>query len=218
MRHRLSRKTKEKRRMGKGKGASYKPYENTKTCNSLGTTAVVCDWKTGRGVHCLSQGEMMWYHILRWDDENVDVREQYPLEDEITRPLAEESGIRHPGDKEHKMTTDFLVTKEDGSLHAYSVKADRNLNKRTLEKLCLEKLYWQGKGVPFTMLYKSEINKTLAQNIRLVVEFYDRDRVFDKYSMIKHLIATKQIVVDMETQILNCEVLDRYLKQIKEIS
>ena len=66
--------------MGEGTGKDYRPYITTSEFNSQGTTSVIRDWKTDRGVHCLSQGEMLWYYILRWDDENIDIREQYPLD------------------------------------------------------------------------------------------------------------------------------------------
>lgn len=76
MARRLSDETKKKRKMGTGEGKDYIPYITTSEINSLGTTSVIRDWKTGRGVHCLSQGEALWYYILRWDDNNVDIREQ----------------------------------------------------------------------------------------------------------------------------------------------
>ena len=59
---------KRKRKMGTGEGKDYIPYITTSEFNSRGTTSVIKDWKTGRGVHCLSQGETLWYYILRWDD------------------------------------------------------------------------------------------------------------------------------------------------------
>ena len=77
---RISTKTKKLRHYGEGHGINYKPYITTSEFNSQGTTSVIKDWKTGRGVHCLSQGEMLWYYVLRWDDENIDIREQFPLD------------------------------------------------------------------------------------------------------------------------------------------
>ena len=44
-----------------------------------GTTSIITDWKTGRNIHCMSQGEAMWYFLLRWDDSNIDIREQLSL-------------------------------------------------------------------------------------------------------------------------------------------
>ena len=190
-----STKTKKARHMGEGDNENYLPYITTSEFNSLGTTSVIVDWKTGRGVHCLSQAEAYWYYVLRWDDNNVDIREQYPLDNTITTELAEENGILHP----HAiMTTDFLITKSDGCHHAYSVKATKkDLNQRTVEKLYLEKLYWKIKDVPFDLLFKEDLNMTLARNIRCIVPFYDENNVYDDFSFVKHNIARKKIKVDL---------------------
>ena len=190
-----SAKTKKARHMGEGKDKNYLPYITTSEFNSLGTTSVIVDWKTGRGVHCLSQAEAYWYYILRWNDNNIDIREQYPLDNTVTAKLAEENGIRHP---QTIMTTDFLVSKADGTYHAYSVKATKKeLNRRTVEKLFLEKLYWEVKNVLFDLLFKEDLNMTLVRNIRCIVPFYDESNVYDDFSLVKHNIARKKIKVDL---------------------
>lgn len=134
--------------MGEGTGKDYRPYITTSEFNSQGTTSVIRDWKTDRGVHCLSQGEMLWYYILRWDDENIDIREQYPLDYGETVRIAEKMGFTPPKDR---MTTDLLVTRSDGSYIAYSVKPDRDLGERQLQLLCVEKQYWIEHGVPYKL-------------------------------------------------------------------
>ena len=118
-------------------------------------------------------------------------------------------GFKHPGNSDHIMTTDFLVTKKNNKLHAYSVKPDRDLSKRSLEILCIEKLYWEHNNIEFDMLFKEDVNTILASNIRLVTEYYDESRVFDRYSNIRHNIATKKIRCDMEHKILTNDDLDR---------
>ena len=57
------------------------------------------------------------------------------------------------------------------------------------------------------LVFKDEMNQILAENIRFVCVYYDRSRVFDETSLLKHLIATKQIKVDMETQLLDIPTL-----------
>lgn len=121
MTKKISNKNKFKRKMGTGEGANYKPFITTSEFNSIGTTTVIRDWKTGRGVHCLSQGEMYWYYLLRWDDNNIDIREQYPLNREETLAIADKLGVKHPGNNDYIMTTDFLVTKSDNTFLAYSI-------------------------------------------------------------------------------------------------
>ncbi len=203
MSRKISQKTKRLRKMGTGEGVNYIPYITTSEFNSLGTTSVIRDWKTGRGVHCLSQGEALWYYILRWDDDNVDIREQYPLENKITVQIAQELGVKHPRNDDHIMTTDFLVTKSDGSLMAYSIKSTKDMDERTLQILCIEKLYWDKRHVPFQLLFADKVNKISASNIRLVTECYNIESVFDNISYFKHLIATKKILVDLDNGILD---------------
>ena len=198
---RLSGASKKKRCMGEGYGKDYKPYITTSEFNSLGTTSVIVDWKSKRGVHCLSQGEAYWYYILRWDDNNTDIREQFPMERKDTLRIAENLGFKHPGDSEHVMTIDFLVTEANGNYHAYSVKHDKEtLTDRMLEILCIEKAYWESKGIPYTLLFKTDVDLVLVNNIRNVVYFYDIQDVFDKVSLIKHRIARKEIKVDMANE------------------
>lgn len=212
MAKRKSDQTKRKQKMGTGEGAHYIPYISTSEFNSQGTTSVIKDWKTGRGIHCLSQGEALWYYVLRWDDNNIDIREQFPLENEISQMIAKENGIKHPHSESHVMTTDFLVTKSDGGLHAYSVKPDRKLSERALQILCIEKIYWNIRGYGFDLLFKSDVNMVLAANIRLVTEFYDPQSVFDKYSAIKHKIARKEYSADMEHVLIDRACLDNIWK------
>ena len=209
MSRRISTRTKIQRKLGQGSGADYKPWITTSEFNSLGTTSVIIDWKTGRGVHCLSQGETLYYYILRWDDNNIDIREQYPLDVEFVNEIADKNKIMRPKDV---LTTDFIITKADGTYEAISIKSDdHNLKKRQLQKLCIEKIYWESIGVPFRLLLKKHANEILANNIRLIVEFYDPTFIFDGYSAIKHKIARKEIGIDLNTKILTNEDLRRYM-------
>lgn len=213
---RISEETKRKQGRGTGRGAAYKPYIQAKEFNSLGTTSNPIDWKTGRTIELLSQGEARLWFILRWDDTNLDIREQYKIDLEDTLRISDEFGIRHPKNRSTCVTTDLLVTKNDHSEVAYSLKTSRNSlnNIRTAEKLFIEKCYWTRNDVEFKLMFKNELNNKLAQNIRLVTEFYRISSVFDEMSLLKHLIATKQIIVDMETQILDLEKLYKENKDV----
>lgn len=50
MSRRISNNTKNTRGMGKGEGKDYKPYITTSEFNSQGTTSIIKDWKTNRGI------------------------------------------------------------------------------------------------------------------------------------------------------------------------
>lgn len=176
----------------------------------LGTTTVITDWKTGRGVHCLSQGEALWYYILRWDDENINIQEQFPLNMKKINKIFEQLGLSKIKNSKFIMTTDFLVTKRDGSKIAYSVKNDRKLNRRTLELLTVEKIYWMTQNIQYKLLFKEDVNRILSDNIRLIVEFYNPERVVDDVSKAKHLLAIKKVHADLSSRALDVG----YLKEL----
>ena len=48
----------------------------------------------------------------------------------------------------------------------------------------------------------------------LVVEFYDRSKVYDRYSMFKHLVARKEIKIDLTKKLLSNDVIDVFLEAI----
>lgn len=205
MRKKISRKTKLKEHRGEGTGADYKPWIKAREINSTGTTHNIVDWKHGRTIELLSEGETWLYYILRWDDRNIDIREQFPLNLEETNAIAEAANLMKVNHGEDNMTTDMLVTKDDHTYKAYSVKVSRNelSQPRNIEKLWIEKTYWMSHKIPWVQVYKTDLSRTYADNIRLCVEYYSQSRVHDEISMLKHLIATKQIIVDMKQEPLN---------------
>lgn len=176
---------------------AYEPHIKTSKFNSIGTTTVITDWKTGRGVHCLSQGEALWFYILRWDDNNVDMREQVSLDMKKFNKILDELKVSRIRNSKFVMSTDFLVTRNDGSKIAYSVKNDRNLDERTLQLLCAEKMYWLAEGIDFKMLFKEDVNKVLTDNIRLIVESYNPKSVVEEY------IRTEQPKIIKRLQIID---------------
>ena len=162
-----------RQKRGTGTGADYTPWINIREINSLGTASTLVDYKTGRKVQLLSQAEVYYYYLLRWDDTVEDIREQFPLELTRTVELADALGFRHPKDRSTRMTTDFLVSHTDGQLEAYSIKNDRSVlgNPRTLEKLYIEKLYWETQGVVFHLCFLAFIieHESYFQNKMYVV-------------------------------------------------
>ena len=123
---RISEAGKRREGRGKGHGADYKPWIKIREFNSAGTTANVVDWKHGRTTQLLSQGEEWYYYALRWDDNVLDIREQFPLfEPEDTVRIADSFGFKHPKDRSTTMTTDMLVDYADGYQEAISIKNSR---------------------------------------------------------------------------------------------
>lgn len=200
---------------GTGTGANYKPWIKIREINSVGTATTVIDYKNGREVQLLSQGEVWAYYTLRWRDDVEDIREQYPLKRNMVENICDRLGYEYPNHSRTLMTTDLLVTKTDGSLVAYSVKVNRNVlqKARTIQLLDIEKMYWEEQGAVFYMWYKEDANEILVQNIMDVVACYDDKSIVDSISALRYKIAHKEIVVDMESKRLNYEeLLDKYRK------
>ena len=214
MKSKISEKRKETEGWGAGTGANYKPYIKVNEFNSLGTTCNPVDWKTGRTMHFLSQGEMYLYYLLRFREDVIDIREQFPLELEETLAIAKDLGYKHPKNKSTRMTSDLLVDFVDGTQTVYSVKrSSKDIeNKRTREKLAIEEAYWKAKDIDFKIIFTESLDINTVTNIRLVVEFYNKEDVYDEISYIKHLIATKQINVDLTKGLID------YSKLRKELS
>ena len=155
----------------------------------------------------MSQGEVLWFYILRWDDDNIDIKEQVPLDMNICNEIFDKTGIPKVRNRKFVMSTDFLVTKNDGSRIAYSVKNDRDIDERTLQLLCVEKMYWMSQGIDFKILFKEDVNIILANNIRVLVEFYSPESVMDEISNAKHLLAIKKKKIDLTTRMIDIEYL-----------
>ena len=212
MKNRVSEKTKQKQRRGKGEGASYKPYIKTREVPSTGTGRILKDKITGRQMHLLSQAEVYTYYLLRWDDSVIDIREEYPLELDDTLKIADHLGYKHPHDRK---TTDFLVTyqEENGTktYKAYSVKTGREVlqNDRTVEIQRIEMAYWNLHGIPFEIVFKEDMNRIKVGNIEAVMDYWDIKDVISDIDMVKYLIAHKKMSVDMDSKPLNFPELAR---------
>ena len=217
--NRISEKTKDLRGYGKGEGENYKPYIQAHEFNSKGTTVTLPDWKTGRSVELLSQGEAEYWHILRWNDDIIDIREQIPLPKEATTAIAEEMGFIPAGKGRTVMTSDFFIVYADQHMEVHSFKKNmRSIERqRTLELLNIEKTFLERKGITFRLVLGSDTNTILADNIRICSYYYRESDVFDEISCLKHLIIRKKLQVDIENEDLDFPVLkEKYHKEVSE--
>lgn len=159
---------------GQGHGAEYLPWLTTSDVPSHGRSHRPWGRKTGRIHHLLSDHEWRTFLFLDWCDDVTDIREQFPLNRDNTRPIAEILGVRHPIDTSTKtprvMTTDFLVdVLRDGRpcLEACFVKPSTELEKsRVLEKLEIERSFWAEKSVPLRIFSEREFSGVLTTNLQ----------------------------------------------------
>lgn len=199
----MSEENKKKNKRGQGKGGNYIPWKKIREVSSGSTASSVPDYKNGRMVELISQAEVWWYFKLRWNDDVADIREHFPLDVDETTEIAKTLGIRMYASGRKCMTTDLLLTLRDGSFVAVNVKYDRSqtLNDRDKEKIAIEREYWKRKKIPLYEVYKSDLDPIEIRNLRMVLIYYSKESVFDKYSLVKYLIANKLIEVDMKKSI-----------------
>ncbi|HJV74895.1 MAG TPA: TnsA endonuclease N-terminal domain-containing protein [Noviherbaspirillum sp.] len=126
----------------------------------------------------MADGEDHFFLMADYAKDVIDIREQFPLfPEECTQAIARHLGIRHPRYPHSKiplvMTTDFLLTVIDATGHrsyrAISVKRAADLNgkrrKRILEKLEIERRYWQMRSVPWHLITNHDFDETMVTNL-----------------------------------------------------
>lgn len=163
-------------REGRGSGhfADYKPWLTIHDVPSTGIVTRIPGWKSGRLHHYLSEHfELAHHYQMEWSKAVIDIREQFPLLPlEKTLFISEKLGIRHPIDPKTKhpivMTTDMLLTVrkgEDIGFIAHSIKPINKLNRRTLEKLQIEKHFFKDMGIEWSLITEQQINYDLVKNV-----------------------------------------------------
>jgi len=164
------------RKEGRGQGTlqDYKPWLTVRDVPSHGKSTRDKGWKTGRTHHFLSTLELLYYLVLEWSRMVIDIREQYPLLPiDDTLAIADSLGIKHPAHPKTKepvvSTTDFYISlrNESGSFeHARTVKYAKDLSdRRTLEKLEIERRYWEVRKIDWGIVTEHEIPTELANNV-----------------------------------------------------
>lgn len=179
----LSNENKLKQGRGAGRGENYKPWLHIQDVASRGLSTRIKGMKTNRVHHLLSRLELYCFYNLDWSEQVIDIREQYPLDREETKAIAETLNIRHPRVPQTRdfsvMTTDFLVTVDEHSRRreiAISAKYTLDLaNSRTMQKFEIERFYWERRGVKWTIFTERNVNRILMRNIEWIHSFLNPD-------------------------------------------
>ena len=162
---------------GKGLKAAYKPLLEVHDLSSMGVSRRVPGIKTGRTHHLLSNVEYDFYLMLEWALDVVDIREQFPLDRELTRNLAMDLRICHPtypGTNVHTvMSVDFLVNRirnGESTLVAFDIKRTEDAeDSRTIDKLELARATCQALEIPHHLIYHSELPQTKIRKIEWIL-------------------------------------------------
>lgn len=167
---------------GQGEGSNYKPFFHVRDIPSEGRSTMVEGLKTGRTHHYLSDLEYGYHVLAEYAAKVTDIREQYALLPwEETQMIAKTLGIPHPvypgTNTPRVMTSDIVLTVAEGRGAAHSVlcvkraayldpKAKRY--RRALEKLLIEKVYWQRRKAPWARCTEKMLPHVKVRNLDLL--------------------------------------------------
>lgn len=179
---------------GTGHGGRYSPWLTIHDTSSIGLSSRPPGVTTGRVHHLLSNNEAAVFYQADWSPAVVDIREQFPLPRSETRRIAEEMGVLQPRDRgvDVVMTTDLLLDVRGSDdwlsfelppgrgprLLAIACKPDDVFNDaRALDKLEIERRYWVGRGVMWTLLTASQLCRARMLKLQWLMEWFWLDHM-----------------------------------------
>lgn len=152
---------------GRGEGLSYKPFFSGHEFASSGRY-VRMPGRTIPRLYCFMSGleadAFVYYDNM---PDVSDILEQYYDTLEETLEIADLLHKRHPfsGKYYNPVTTDLLIRKGDVWI-ARAVKTSRDLkDRRTLDKLEIERVYFERHNIEWKIITEKELNRDLTQNL-----------------------------------------------------
>ncbi|MGO0309673.1 TnsA endonuclease N-terminal domain-containing protein [Endozoicomonas acroporae] len=156
----------------------YLPFILVGEFSSSGESIRVKSITVGRIHHFHSGIELAPFLVFDRHKDTVDIREQFPLPLQDTLNICRQLGIRHPQVKGELsiVSTDLLIDISGGKQIAIAVKKAESLdNKRILEKLQVEKAYWEASGASWFVFTERDISETLKVNLKWLKPFLNVD-------------------------------------------
>jgi len=179
MKSRISDKTREKRGLGKGDRESYASHIKRRDFSAHSRVHEIQGQKFARPYVLLSDLERKFFFHFDFSHQIKDIKEQFPLRPlEATQSIAADCQIKHPQNEKGEdvvMTTDFLVTVQQIDTEetiAVSIKPSSNLTRRTIEKMQIEKKYWNDQGIKWVLLTEKQINAIQNNNLSFFRDFF----------------------------------------------
>jgi hypothetical protein len=180
---------------GSGRGRDYKPWLTVRDVPSDGRSHRIFGHKSQRIHHFFSDLELAVFFVLEWHLDTEDIREQFPLRTDDTLALANDLGISHPSYRgiPQIMTSDFVVNTRSEQQPKFVLQAKYSealQDARAIEKLELERRYWQQKSVPWLLVTEKDIPNIVFQNINWLYpaqrEELDAETVQERVAMYEH--------------------------------
>jgi hypothetical protein len=158
---------------GRGIGKDYLPWIHVRDFSSLGTSRRAPSAKTGRTHQLLSDVEYDLFLLLEWTRDFTDIREQYPLDRDLTQDVARKLGIRYPTYPGTHipvvMTVDFLCTSfvtNDHEFVAFNAKRTEEAEDEvSLLKLEIQRASLEEMDCPHHVCYHTDLPAQKVHNI-----------------------------------------------------
>ena len=179
---------------GQGAGKTYRPFFKVRDVPSKGRSRIFLGLKFARKHHYVSDIEYLCHLLVEFCPNVIDIREQFALLPwKETQEIARGLGYRHPtypcSSTPTVVTSDLVVTYlKDGKPHLLVISVKRSLKigwndddtlniaeslssreeERTIEKLLIEKRYWDKLGIPWFLVTQQNIPLMRAENIDFI--------------------------------------------------
>lgn len=172
----LSDKNAFKKGRGSGTKDNYVPFVQTYDFKGKGRKHRIPSQVFKRERHALSTIEANLIYVTEMADNIDDSREQFPLDLEVTKLIANQLGIKHPGSRDKKrevMTYDLLLDFHDKSQMALAVKPFNKLfDKRTIEILQIQKTCAERMNFRFGIVTEKDFPPILLHNLRFLRAYF----------------------------------------------
>jgi hypothetical protein len=182
---------------GLGAGREYEPFIKVHEISSTGESFRILGRNTTRPHHLLSRLELSAFLVFDRYKTTVEIREQYPLPLIDTLNICARLGMKHPqlSGKLKIVTTDLLIDIKNTSGLAVAVKyADEFEDQRVIEKLQIEKVFWEQQGFQWRLFTEEEITPSIKENLEwLHAANQNSDELYEELSEIDIQLIFKRL-------------------------
>lgn len=143
----------------------YKTAIKVNDFSSKGTATRMYSKKTGRIHHLLTVLEKNLFVLLDFDENIIDIKEHYELED--VRDVVDEADINWSYYKDYKISISFLITMKDGRKKAISCKNSSELYKRNVQLfLEIQRRYYTKKEIDWCIITNKDLPEGRLKNVK----------------------------------------------------
>jgi hypothetical protein len=174
---------------GIGSGEHYEPFIKVHEISSTGESYRIFGRNSSRPHHLLSRLELSAFLVFDRYRLTSDIKEQFPLPVADSLSICKRLGIKHPQvfGKLKVVTTDLVIEFTNRPSLAVAVKYADNLDDpRAVEKLQIEKVFWEEQGYEWKLFTEYQITPAIKENLEwlhaayqnsnsLYTELSDRD-------------------------------------------